>query len=723
MTRLRDQIPAELRALDQWVTWKREVREGKATKVPYTTDGTRRASCDDPSTWGAFAEAAKSLTEGRVSGTGFQVSAGQSYVGADLDHCRNSTTGEIEPWAQRVIDLLDSYSEISPSQEGVRIFLKAAKPGPRCRKGNIEIYDRSRFLTVTGQHLPGTPATIEERQEELERLYWELFPERPHTNATAPRSTSGLTAWEVIGLASKAKNSSKFEALMRGDTSAFGGDDSAADLALCSLVAFYSQDPSVVDAVIRQSGLYREKWDRADYRDRTIGAALERVTESYTPAQTPTNGTPDRHAAKPPVSGLLVEFSGSELAAMTEDDLQMLWLPMLGLDGWFVEKWSHLLSGYPRAGKTELIVRLIRGWLHAGQRVLVLSEEPRTMWALRLRGLGGDWSGLQVVCALGVDPELLMERAVAGSEEIVIVDTLRNLLQLQDERDNSEVARVVNPWAAAMRQADKTLVMAHHQRKGGGDHGEAISGAHALLGAFDIAIELKFDTVDHPDRRVLASHPRLIDRQEVVYEKRGLEFVVLGEPGEVNLNELSRLALEVLSTTPQTTQEVHQALDEPRPGLTAVKGALRQLALSGSVRRDPDISIKTVRGKTVRWTLSPLALAQPGEPGGNLAAEPRQVGTPEKQPGGPPPKDPPRQVRLEQPKPQPGGNLAAGGTPDGAPARQVALTAGSLVERQRTGEPHGREQGGDARAAQVAPIPASVGPAAHVDATTPEAAL
>lgn len=311
----------------------------------------------------------------------------------------------------------------------------------------------------------------------------------------------------------------------------------------------------------------------------------------------------------------LAEFNGADLAALTEADLRINWLPLLGQPGWFVESWSHLLSGYPRAGKTELLIRLIREWLASGRRVALLSEESRHTCAMRLRGLEGDWSGLQIVCGLGTSPEeLLMERAFYGSEAIVVVDTLRNLLQLQDERDNSEVARIVNPWTAGARAAGKTLVMAHHQRKGGGDHGEGISGAHALLGAFDIAIELKFDQL-HPDRRLLERHPRLVDRQKVVYEKRGLDFVELGDPSALGAEELKRRVVDELSTVPQTTKAVLGSMGDPAPALEALRKALPQLALEGRILRDPDVSVGDLRGRTVRWSALPDPVgAQPNVP-------------------------------------------------------------------------------------------------------------
>ena len=89
-------------------------------------------------------------------------------IGVDLDGCRDIETGEIAEWATKIIDLLDSYTEISPSGTGIRIFCKG-QPQPKGsyrRKGDIEIYDCNspRYLTVTGWHLDETPTTIEPRQ-------------------------------------------------------------------------------------------------------------------------------------------------------------------------------------------------------------------------------------------------------------------------------------------------------------------------------------------------------------------------------------------------------------------------------------------------------------------------------------------------------------------------------------------------------------------------------
>lgn len=62
---------------------------------------------------------------------------------------------------------------------------------------------------------------------------------------------------------------------------------------------------------------------------------------------------------------------------------------------------------------------------------------------------------------------------------------------------------MLNPWVAGARLHNKTLIMAHHMRKGGGDHGEGIAGGHALMGEFDIALTLRKE--DRSPRRRLVT--------------------------------------------------------------------------------------------------------------------------------------------------------------------------------------------------------------------------
>jgi primase-polymerase (primpol)-like protein len=74
-------------------------------------------------------------------------------VGIDLDHCFNPETSKCEQWAIDIINKMDSYTEVSPSGEGIRIFVKGLLPPGGRKKGYIEMYSSGRYLTITGNSL------------------------------------------------------------------------------------------------------------------------------------------------------------------------------------------------------------------------------------------------------------------------------------------------------------------------------------------------------------------------------------------------------------------------------------------------------------------------------------------------------------------------------------------------------------------------------------------
>ena len=275
-----------MRDLKQWLCWRQEVREGKPTKVPYSPATGRRASSTKPETWTGYQEALRACKEQGYGGIGFVFTPEDDLCGVDLDDCLNPETGEIEGWAQEVIEELDSYTEISPSGTGVHILVRGELPKGRNRKGRFEVYDRGRYFTVTGRHLSGTPKSIESRQQQLQRVLWHVFGEESVNGhkelcEDAKLVDKGLSDSEIVQKASKASNGEKFGRLWAGDSSGYTST-SEADQALCSLLAFWTgPDFDRIEALFRQSGLYREKWERADYRDRTISKALENRTEFY----------------------------------------------------------------------------------------------------------------------------------------------------------------------------------------------------------------------------------------------------------------------------------------------------------------------------------------------------------------------------------------------------------------------------------------------------------
>src|SRR5919202_11467 len=166
-----------IRDLSQWLCWRTEERDGKPTKIPYSPTTGKRASCTNPDTWSGYSEAVSACKAHEYGGIGFVFTLEDELCGVDLDDCLDPETGEIEPWAQEIIEKLDSYTEISPSGTGVHVLLRGKLPEGRNRKGRFEAYDRGRYFPVTGKHLAGPPQSIEGRQEELQNVVKRVFAE------------------------------------------------------------------------------------------------------------------------------------------------------------------------------------------------------------------------------------------------------------------------------------------------------------------------------------------------------------------------------------------------------------------------------------------------------------------------------------------------------------------------------------------------------------------
>jgi len=304
-----DHIPAELKARPQWVLWRgadrldTETGEIKLNKIPIDPQTLHNASSTDPQTWGTFPQCVAALPVAleewahvdacayRGGGVGFVFSADDPYCGVDLDHCRNPDTGTLEPWAQAHVDALASYTEVTPSSTGVHVLVQGALPPRGRKKGAVEVYSYARFFTMTGWHVASTPPTIEARQSELTAFHTAIFgaPHRTHQQGPSqlPVSTPLLEDTVLLDKACAARNGAKVSALLAGDTSTYGNDDSVADMALCIRLAFWTQDPAQLDRLFRQSGLMRSKWDAQrgalTYGERTIAEALARQSEHYTP--------------------------------------------------------------------------------------------------------------------------------------------------------------------------------------------------------------------------------------------------------------------------------------------------------------------------------------------------------------------------------------------------------------------------------------------------------
>jgi putative DNA primase/helicase len=148
-----ENIPQEMKELPQWVNWKWEKRDGKPTKPLYASKTGKRASHSDPLTWGPFEKAvsAYEVSDSCFDGIGFVFSPDDPFCGIDLDECRDPVSGEVTPWAARIVKDFDSYTEVSPSETGLKIFIKGRLSGGGIKTKHVEVYDKTRYFTVTGE--------------------------------------------------------------------------------------------------------------------------------------------------------------------------------------------------------------------------------------------------------------------------------------------------------------------------------------------------------------------------------------------------------------------------------------------------------------------------------------------------------------------------------------------------------------------------------------------
>ena len=176
-----DGIPSELCAIPRWVCWRWEQRldaKGglKRTKPPMRADGQGYAASTDPATWSTFEAALAGVQRHGYDGLGFVVTDDDDLVGVDLDHCRDPEAGAVRPWAMEIVQALDTFTDITPSDTGLRLFVHGKLPPEGRRRsietgGLVEVYESGRYLTLTGRPLEGTPSTVNYRQAALSAFH------------------------------------------------------------------------------------------------------------------------------------------------------------------------------------------------------------------------------------------------------------------------------------------------------------------------------------------------------------------------------------------------------------------------------------------------------------------------------------------------------------------------------------------------------------------------
>ena len=174
-------VPPALRARNNWICWRADPDfddtgklKPKPKKTPILVGPGTSSFWQKAENHVAYDAAAAAVQKHGLSGVGFVLTAGCGIVGGDMDGCRDPVTGAIEPWAQAILDLRETYFEISPSGEGIRFWALAGDMALRktvkADGAGVEIYSAGRYLTFTGDHVQGTPWDVQRAPRAIETL-------------------------------------------------------------------------------------------------------------------------------------------------------------------------------------------------------------------------------------------------------------------------------------------------------------------------------------------------------------------------------------------------------------------------------------------------------------------------------------------------------------------------------------------------------------------------
>ncbi len=153
-----ENVPETLKKTGLWCVWK-----GGRGKVPYSPVTGSMAKSNDPSTFSDFQSACQFCIHGGYDGLGIGIF---NNIGAiDIDHC--ITDGQYSDMATDIVEHMGSYTEISPSGNGIRIIFTVNEVQydtdryyiNNQRKG-LEVYIAGvtkKFVTITGNKINDNP--------------------------------------------------------------------------------------------------------------------------------------------------------------------------------------------------------------------------------------------------------------------------------------------------------------------------------------------------------------------------------------------------------------------------------------------------------------------------------------------------------------------------------------------------------------------------------------
>jgi AAA domain len=524
-----ENIPAELKRLEQWVCWRGEWSGEKLNKPPKQPNG-NAASSTDERTWSTFDHALSGVRRWKRYGVGFAGLERTPYTGIDLDGCIEA--GEIHPSAQEIVDHFGSYTEITPTGTGLRIWIEAEKvPTWSANKGgeiDIEVYSRGRFFTVTGRHLGGTPRTIDRRQAELDAFMRDYAPPKREQRVREPyKGPTGDYVFdldrfleefgvEVKGPYNDNTSERAYRIVCPWVHEHTGGDDSGTRVGQYESGAPWFHCDHAHCRDVRRWEEFREELDPEAYRrvKFTVGGKKRsKSTDSASPTDPPQPGRFERIDLGEPIE------SGVDPAEMLVEDV--LYAGSV-----------HGIYSAGGKGKTFFALWLIKQVIQQDKPVMLLDQENGVrIISERLRVLGVSADEVRRNLYYYPFPSVPLEDEASAEfealldevkPELVIFDSWINFLASAglDENSSVDIAQWADAYSQRARQRGIAVLLLDHIPK----DGNTARGSGRKLDYVDVMWELT-KPLDF-DRETVGKIELRLKKDREGWMPRGVAFTV-----------------------------------------------------------------------------------------------------------------------------------------------------------------------------------------------------
>lgn len=290
-----ENIPDEMKKEKRWCLYKIIQRDGKNTKLPLMPNK-EPAKSNDKATWNSYEDCIMALKHNVGEGLGFFL--GDGYIGIDIDKVSDdimeyNTNHHVSSMTADFLREISTYAEISPSKTGLHFIGKGEVPGERKRYKNLEIYDKDRFFTITGNVIKDRDRSkIESIDSELKPLYEKYMPKTNKISAENKRSPTVTYYNGDRDILEKLFDRGYFSytgedlrQIYYGNYESYFNSRSEADFFMLQRLLYYTADVEQSISFMENSGLKREKWYKrrgnTDYIHYIADKAISSINQFY----------------------------------------------------------------------------------------------------------------------------------------------------------------------------------------------------------------------------------------------------------------------------------------------------------------------------------------------------------------------------------------------------------------------------------------------------------